>query len=113
LSTAEVFRSLTVPVEPLSGKEVREAARTGDVEKLGQVLHNRLRPAAARLCPAVASAYERLARLGPAGQLMSGSGSTVFALCRDAGEALRLTRSLSQAREATAGERVFIVRSCI
>jgi 4-diphosphocytidyl-2-C-methyl-D-erythritol kinase len=113
LSTAEVFRSLTVPVEPLSGKEVREAARTGDVEKLGQVLHNRLQPAAARLCPAVASAYERLARLGPAGQLMSGSGSTVFALCRDAGEALRIARNLRQAGNALDGARVFIVRSCI
>ncbi len=113
LSTAEVFRSVTVAAEPRSGKEVCEAARTGDVEKFGQLLHNRLQEAAVRLNPAVGSAYERLARLGPAGQLMSGSGSTVFALCRDAGEALRLTRSLSQAREATAGERVFIVRSCI
>ena len=36
----------------------------------------------------------RLAGLGPAGQLMSGSGSTVFALCRDAGEALSLARAL-------------------
>ncbi len=113
LSTAEVFRNLTVPVEPLSGKEVRAAARTGDVEELGRLLHNRLQPAAERLCPAVASAYERLARLGPAGQLMSGSGSTVYALCRDAGEALRITRTLSRAREARDGERVLSVRSCI
>ncbi len=113
LSTAEVFRNLTVPVEPRSGKEVREAVRRGDVEEVGRHLFNRLQPVAERLCPAVASATERLARLGPAGQLMSGSGSTVFALCRDAGEALRLTRTLSPAREARDGERVLSVRSCI
>jgi 4-diphosphocytidyl-2-C-methyl-D-erythritol kinase len=113
LSTAEVFRNLTVPVEPQSGREVREAARQGDVEVLGRHLFNRLQPVAQRLCPAVADATERLARLGPAGQLMSGSGSTVFALCRDPGEALRLTRSLDRAREAQAGERVYCVRSCI
>jgi 4-diphosphocytidyl-2-C-methyl-D-erythritol kinase len=113
LSTAAVFRNLTVPVEPLSGTEVREAARTGDVEELGRRLHNRLQPVAERLCPAVAAASERLARLGPAGQLMSGSGSTVFALCRDAGEALRIARTLSPAREAQDPERVLIVRSCI
>jgi 4-diphosphocytidyl-2-C-methyl-D-erythritol kinase len=112
LSTAEVFRNLTVPADPQSGKEVREAAEAGDVEELGRRLYNRLQPVAERLCPAVASACERLARLGPAGQLMSGSGSSVFALCRHAGEALRMARTLGRAREARDGERVFIVRSC-
>jgi 4-diphosphocytidyl-2-C-methyl-D-erythritol kinase len=112
LSTAEVFRNLTVPADPLSGMEVREAAQAGDVEELGRRLYNRLQPVAQRLCPAVASASERLARLGPAGQVMSGSGSTVFALCRDAGEALRIARTLSRAREAQDSERVYIVRSC-
>jgi 4-diphosphocytidyl-2-C-methyl-D-erythritol kinase len=113
LSTAEVFRNLTVPVEPLSGMDVREAARTGDVLALGRCLHNRLQPVAERLCPAVASVYQELARLGPAGQLMSGSGSTVFALCRDACEALRVARNLSQPGKVLDGTRVFIVRSCI
>jgi 4-diphosphocytidyl-2-C-methyl-D-erythritol kinase len=113
LSTAEVFQNVTPPMNPLSGMEVREAARAGDVEELGRRLHNRLQPVAQRLCPAVASAVERLARLGPTGQVMSGSGSAVFALCRDASEALRIARTLSPAQEAQDPERVFIVRSCI
>jgi 4-diphosphocytidyl-2-C-methyl-D-erythritol kinase len=112
LSTVEVFGNLTPPADPLSGMEVRDAARAGDVEELGRRLYNRLQPVAQRLCPAVASAVERLARLGPAGQVMSGSGSTVFALCRDAGEALRIARTLSRAQEAQDSERVYIVRSC-
>ena len=65
----------------------RQSARrlaAGDVEEIGRRLHNRLQPAAERLCPAVARAgSQRLAALRAGGQLMSGSGSTLFALCRD------------------------------
>ena len=112
LSTAEVFRGVTVPAEPISGEAVRRAVEVGDVRELGRWLHNRLQPAAERLCPAVAGLCARLAGLGPAGQLMTGSGSTVFALCRHAGEALSIARALHSARDELGGARVFIVRSC-
>jgi 4-diphosphocytidyl-2-C-methyl-D-erythritol kinase len=112
LSTAEVFRGLTVPDEPLSGESLRLAARTGDVRELGRLLHNRLQPEAERLCPAVASHLARLAGLGPAGQMMSGSGSTVFALCHDASQALTIARALNSARDELSGARVSIVQSC-
>lgn len=120
LSTAEVFRGLTLPggtgvspvYEPRSGAAVRQAAAAGDVEELGRQLHNRLQPAAERLCPEVAGWCARLSGLGPAGQLMTGSGSTVFALCRRPGEALSLARALTSARDELDGARVFVVRSC-
>jgi 4-diphosphocytidyl-2-C-methyl-D-erythritol kinase len=111
-STAEVFGNLTVPAEPLRGDELRQAVVAGDVEKLGVLLHNRLQPAAERLCPQVAALHRELAALRPAGQLMSGSGSTVFALCRQPGEAIRIARALRSRREEGDGVRVFIVRSC-
>jgi 4-diphosphocytidyl-2-C-methyl-D-erythritol kinase len=110
--TAEVFRGLTVPAEPLPGDAVRRAAADGDVETLGRLLFNRLQPAAERLCPPVAALHRELAGLGPAGTLMSGSGSTVFALCRRPGEALRIARALRSAREEGDGTRVLVVRSC-
>ncbi|HEY7425390.1 MAG TPA: 4-(cytidine 5'-diphospho)-2-C-methyl-D-erythritol kinase [Gemmataceae bacterium] len=112
LSTAEVFRGVTVPAEPTSGEAVRRAAAAGDVRELGRRLHNRLQPAAERLCPDVAGLCARLADLGPAGQLMTGSGSTVFALCRQPGEALTLARALHSARDELGGARVSVVRSC-
>ncbi len=112
LSTADVFRGLTVPTEPISGEAIRRAAEMGDVRELGRLLHNRLQPAAERLCPDVAGLLTRLAGLGPTGRLMSGSGSSVFALCRDPGEALSLARALASAREEPGGARVRIVRSC-
>jgi 4-diphosphocytidyl-2-C-methyl-D-erythritol kinase len=112
LSTAGVFAALAVPAEPLSGNDAREAAVAGDVERLGRSLHNRLQPAAERLSPAVAGLCARLAGLGPAGQLMSGSGSTVFALCRGNVEALSIARALCPASDEGAGVRVRVVRSC-
>ncbi len=112
LSTAEVFRGVTVPTEPRSGAAIRQAAASGDARELGRALHNRLQAAAERLCPEVANLTARLAGLGPAGQLMSGSGSTVFALCRDPGEALTLARALHAARDELGGARVSVVGSC-
>ncbi len=56
-----------------------------------------------------------LAALGPAGVLMSGSGSTVFALTRSPEEGARLARTLGTVREdANQGRaaRVHVVRSC-
>lgn len=112
LSTAEVFRGLTVPTEPRSGAAVRQAAAAGDVQELGRQLHNRLQSAAEQRCPDVAGLCARLSSLGPAGQLMTGSGSSVFALCRSPGEALSLARALNSARDELNGARVFVVVSC-
>ena len=76
-------------------------------------LHNRLQPVAERLCPAVGQLRERLTALHPAGVLMSGSGSTVFALCRHPAEALSIARGLRARREVGDRLRVCSVRSCI
>jgi 4-diphosphocytidyl-2-C-methyl-D-erythritol kinase len=113
LSTAEVFRNLTVPERPLSGDDMVRAVEAGEVEEIARRLHNRLQPAAERLCPAVSRLVERLTALQPAGVLMSGSGSTVFALCRDADECLRVSRGLVPGWEEGEGPRVHSVRSCI
>jgi 4-diphosphocytidyl-2-C-methyl-D-erythritol kinase len=97
LSTAEVYRGVTVPDRPETGEAIRQAAQTGDVEEVGRRLHNRLQAAAEGLAPAVADVHARIRQLSPAGQLLSGSGSTLFALCRDHREALRVARGLRSA----------------
>jgi 4-diphosphocytidyl-2-C-methyl-D-erythritol kinase len=120
LSTAEVFRNVVVPaggggvVPPLpSGEEARRAAEAGDVDELGRRLHNRLEGPAARLLPAVAEWLERLAARRPAGRLMTGSGSTVYALCRSPQEAQRVARGLHPVTEEGGRARVHVVRSCV
>jgi 4-diphosphocytidyl-2-C-methyl-D-erythritol kinase len=118
LSTADVYRGVTIPERPESGDEIRQAAADGNMEEIGRRLHNRLQPAAERLCPPIAACRNRLAQLGAAGQMMSGSGTSVFALCRDYAEALRAALSLRAADEEaatgpeTGGAQVFVVQSC-
>jgi 4-diphosphocytidyl-2-C-methyl-D-erythritol kinase len=112
LSTADVFRGLVLPSQPLDGLALSQAVKAGDVEEIGRRLHNRLQPAAERLCPEVGRLIHQLADLYPAGQLMTGSGSTVYAVCRDSLEALRIARDIVSVWDEGADSRVFVVRSC-
>ena len=75
----------------------RRSARAlsrGNVDEVGRLLFNRLAEPAARLDARIADYYKRLAALAPAGQLLSGSGSSLFALCRSPSEAERITADL-------------------
>src|SRR5205823_12032314 len=113
LSTADVYRNVTVPTEPLSGDEMKAAVRAGDLAAIGRLLHNRLQEPAERLQPELAGWLARLRALGPAGCLMSGSASALFALCRDRREAARLAREFRAGLPTDSGVRVFVVRSCV
>jgi 4-diphosphocytidyl-2-C-methyl-D-erythritol kinase len=92
---------------------MKAAAKAGDVAAIGRLLHNRLQEPAERLRPEFADWLARLKSLGPAGCLMSGSGSTLFALCRDRREAARIGREFRQGLPADSRVRVFVVRSCV
>lgn len=109
LSTAEVYRNLTVPEKPHTGEAIREAFAAGEVEAIGRHLHNRLQPVAEQLCPELSRWREQLRHLQPAGCLMSGSGTTLFALCRNRDEAVRVYRQLRP--EVEERVRLFLVRS--
>jgi 4-diphosphocytidyl-2-C-methyl-D-erythritol kinase len=110
LSTAQVYRGVTVPEEALRGVEIRRVVRVGDAEEIGRYLHNRLEPVAEKLCPAVRTIRRRMEKLNPAGVRMSGSGTSVYALCRSHNEARRVARQLRHGLKGEAS--VFLVRSC-
>lgn len=112
LSTAEVYKHVRVPENPVVGQDVRRALACGEVDKLAGLLHNQLEAATKELCPEVGAVLDRLARLGVPGRLVSGSGSSTFALCRDRQEAFRVARELSGDAGAGDGPRVFVVRTC-
>ncbi len=111
LATTDVYSGVKVPERPLSGEEIRQAVEQGDIEAIGRRLHNRLQSAAEQLCPEVAAHRTRLQELRPAGCLMSGSGSSLFALCRDEPEAKRIVQGCSGI-QIEAAPRVFLVPSC-
>lgn len=114
VATADVYRSLQLPTSPVDGSAARNAFRSGDPEALGAALFNRLQPAAIHLAPVVETVYRRLAGLKPAGCLMSGSGSAVFALCRDSNEAQRVANAFRATRPPAEPEsRVMVVRTLL
>lgn len=108
LGTAEVYRRVQVPQSPVDGSAARAAFRAGDPDRLGAALFNRLQPAAFGLAPAVETVYRRLAGLNPAGCLMTGSGSAVFAVCRGPDDAARVAAAV---RAAEPQSRVLVVRT--
>jgi len=97
LATAEVFRRVKIPDQQVNGAAINAAFTAGDVEAIGRLLHNRLQEPAEELCPEVRELREQLAAAKPAGCLMTGSGSAVFALCRDRAEAVRVARMMGAA----------------
>jgi 4-diphosphocytidyl-2-C-methyl-D-erythritol kinase len=114
LPTKHVYRHVGVPARPESGAAIREGLAKGDVAAIGRRLFNRLQEPAVRLDARVGEYYKQLAELAPAGQLMSGSGSSLFAVCRSAEEADRIAQRLRNAASGKDGRyRVFMVRGCV
>ena len=89
---------------------MRQAFVSGEVEAVGARLFNRLQPAAEKLAPKLTETLALLASLGPLGQRMSGSGSSLFAVCRSPEEAGRIAREMTS--RADEGFKVFVLRSC-
>jgi 4-diphosphocytidyl-2-C-methyl-D-erythritol kinase len=110
LRTAYVYRRVEVPERPTSGAAAKAAVKAGDVKTLGRRLHNRLQQPALALRPELNDWLARLAKAGPLGCLVSGSGSTVFALARDAADARRIVADV-RPWVSSAGGRVMAART--
>ncbi len=100
MSTAAVYKNVVVPMVPVAGDSIRAAIAKGDIDIIGRLLHNRLQTVAATLDPRIAEYAVLLAEVQPAGCLMSGSGSTLFAVCRSAEEADRSAANLKTQAKA-------------
>lgn len=87
--TADVYKRTVLPSTRRNGREARDALERGDPEKLAAGLFNRLQEATFLLAPEVRDRYDRLTRSNPLGVQVTGSGSTVFAVCRDRADAIR------------------------
>jgi len=87
LSTAEVYRNCRVPSLPRSIEPLLEALTSGTLSQLGLLLFNRLEETASTLCPWVGWLREKFLYWGCVGVGMTGSGTSVFALCEHAAHA--------------------------
>jgi 4-diphosphocytidyl-2-C-methyl-D-erythritol kinase len=112
LATADVYRKLVVPTSPVNGEAVRAAVRSGDPMAIGRATFNRLEEPAFALSPRVEQIRNRLAGIAPCGARMSGSGSAVFAVCRDRAEAVRVASAFRNANPTLDQDsRIYVVRS--
>lgn len=94
MPTAAVYKNVVVPPNPVRGDDLKDALAKGDVDLLGRFMHNRLQLAAEKIDGRIGAYLALLAKLKPAGCLISGSGSTLFALCRSQEEAQRIAAEL-------------------
>lgn len=91
ISTSWAYSQLARFPAALNGRHGRAQElvmllRGSDLNAAGAHLHNSLEPAALEKFPLLAIFQEFLKKQGAAGALMTGSGSTTFALLRDRGE---------------------------
>lgn len=85
LSTKEIFQAarfdLTATAPSL--KLTAHALRNGSLRELALGLRNDLEPEAIRRCPIIAAVQSKLREFGCLGVCLSGSGPSVFGLCKD------------------------------
>jgi 4-diphosphocytidyl-2-C-methyl-D-erythritol kinase len=95
-NTADVYRAFDASPgrATLATQPVIEALRTGDLAALASALGNDLASVTEGMCPGVTELRETLLRAGALGACMTGSGSAVFGIFGDAGEARRTAAGL-------------------
>lgn len=106
LSTAAVYQTLNAPSLDVGKQQARsesamaEAIRMSNLQAISHLLHNRLQLPAERCLPLVGELRQLFAQAAAEGfclgSLMSGSGSSYFAVCRSQQETQQLTRYVQQ-----------------
>ena len=97
LSTAEVYRGYEPPGSAPEVPNLTDALNSSDIEAVGSALHNDLEIPALRLRPELRQKKEALEKAGALGALVSGSGPTVFGLCRDEAHAQGVAATVAPA----------------
>jgi len=98
LSTAAVYQACQLGNPPRTVDPTEQALRTGRLEAIGPLAHNRLLEPARRMSPWIDRVLDRLAaELCPVIG-MSGSGTSCFAVCRSAAHARSVAARLRCSR---------------
>lgn len=108
LATAAVYAACRSAEKPRSAEALVGALQRGALGKAGRLLLNRLQQPAESLSPWIGRLRDAFDKLDCVGHQMSGSGSSYFALCRNARHARRLAGRLCL--PGLAG--VHVCRSC-
>lgn len=107
-STREVYRNCAVYGEAQDFQKIVDACETGQFKKIGAQLSNTLQLPASGLTEWIARQLSLFADIGAEYALMSGSGSSCFALVDDP----QCAERLHHAAPAWGIDRVYAVQSC-
>ena len=109
LSTKEIYEAFdrreSVLTEPRASVTMSlHALRNGSLSELAKGLRNELEPEAIRRCPVIRDIQHALRATGCLAVLVSGSGPSVFGLCRDAAQAHQVARMIRLRLPLDAGD---------
>jgi 4-diphosphocytidyl-2-C-methyl-D-erythritol kinase len=108
--TAEVYKRVTISATPQNGSDAVATLAAGDPVALAKSLFNRLQKSAFLVAPETRTVHHRLLAANSLAAAVTGSGSAVFGICRDAADAQRVAVAYRESAPA-ATDRVFVVRS--
>ncbi len=94
LSTAAVYKACRPSESPREVEPLLDVLRTGDVRRLAARMHNALEEAARLLSPWIGRLAGEFARMDCLASQMSGSGTSYFGICRNAGQAQAVAAKL-------------------
>ncbi|MDP3703242.1 MAG: 4-(cytidine 5'-diphospho)-2-C-methyl-D-erythritol kinase [Candidatus Omnitrophota bacterium] len=101
LSTADIYAAggFDLTASKPSASIIEHALRNGSMSELATGLWNDLQPEAIRRCPTIVVILTQLCNHGCLGVSVSGSGPSVFGLCRDGAQAQDIAAALRSAGE--------------
>lgn len=94
IGTAQVYRACQPADEATPVEAIRAAIGIGNPARVGQLMVNRLQPAAEQVTPWIQELQDCFEKENVLGHQMSGSGSSYFGLCRSARSARRVASRL-------------------
>jgi 4-diphosphocytidyl-2-C-methyl-D-erythritol kinase len=94
LNTEQVYARCAAATRPVSPEPLLAALRNGDRAQIGRRMMNRLEEPAATLSNWIGRLRSEMEQLDVAGHQLTGSGSSYFAICRDARHARRMANRL-------------------
>lgn len=97
LSTAAVYQRCRPAEQPHSSGALQQALREGDAAAIARNMFNRLQEPAESLCHQIRDVRGKCGEFACVGHQMSGSGSSYFAICRNARQAQRMTGAMRSA----------------
>lgn len=98
LSTQQVYGACQPSARPHSCAPLLAALYRGDADAMRRSMHNALEPAACSLSPWIERLSREFVAAGCLASQMSGSGSSYFGVCRNAGHAQSVARKLRARR---------------